>query len=180
MGWTTTYKAKSISAKEYIENNLLVWKSQTHNYRVLDGGVVKFRTYYGAVEKTEIKTGERTVFAVVILLNYYRDKYDNFGYKDMSEDMGPCQSECPERILKLLTPTESQYANDWRQRCWDRINSKKNKPQIMEKMILNYCGKDYTVLKSLGRRGYSVEHDGREYRMKTSQAYEAKIVQVAS
>jgi hypothetical protein len=25
-----------------------------------------------------------------------------FGYKDMSEDMGPCDAECPERILSLL------------------------------------------------------------------------------
>ena len=113
MGWTTTYKAKHESAKEYIETHLLKWTSDTHTYKVLDGGVVKFRTYYGAVEKTNNATGERSVFAVIILLSYHKDGYYNFGYKDMSEDMGPCQAECPERILKLLTPTESKYANDW-------------------------------------------------------------------
>jgi hypothetical protein len=179
MGWTTTYKSKNTSAKEYIEDNLLVWKSDTYSYRVLDGGVVKFRTYYGAVEKTEIATGNKTVFAVIILLNYYKDGYENFGYKDMSEDMGPVESQCPERILKLLTPTTSQYANEWRQRCWDRINAKKNRPKIVEKMVLQYGGKDYTVIKPLGRRGYTVECDGYQYRMKTSQASQAKILQAA-
>ena len=35
----------------------------------------------------------------------------------MSEDMGPCESECPLAILDLLTPTTDEYALDWRKRC---------------------------------------------------------------
>ena len=45
-----------------------------------------------------------------------RDGMD-FGYKDMSESMGPCEDHCPERILDLLTPADSEYANEWRERC---------------------------------------------------------------
>ncbi len=31
--------------------------------------------------------------------------------------MGPCEAECPARILDLLTPTDKEYALDWRKRC---------------------------------------------------------------
>ena len=176
MGWSTTFKGKYTSAKEYIEKNLLVWKSETHNYSVLDGGVVKFLTYYGAVEKTEITTGKKEVFAVIILLRYYKNQYDNFGYKDMDEGMGPCESACPERILKLLTPTQNQNANDWRKRCWDRIKDKKIRPKIKEDMILVYDDKNYKVTKTLGRRGYMVECDGAVYRMNTAQAAKSQSI----
>ncbi len=175
MGWTYTNKDKHVSASEYIEKHLLVWNRPGYKYTVLDGGVVKFRTYYGAVEQLNLDTNERNVFAVVILLNYPKD-YHNFGYKDMSEDMGPCQSECPERILKLLTPTASEYAIEWRKRCYDNINSKKNKPKIQTDMKLIYGGKTYTVIRSLGRRGFMVESEGREYRMKSTQAKQATII----
>lgn len=176
MGWTTTYKDKSTSAKEYIEKNLLVWSSNDYEYTVLDGGVVKFHTYYGAVQKVEKATGVREVFAVVILLSYYKNQYHNFGYKDMCESMGPVQSECPARILNLLTETESEYANEWRQRCWDNINSKKNRPKIIKDNILKYGGKEYKVLETLGRRGYSVVCEGVQYRMRTSQAAKSEIL----
>lgn len=177
MGWTYTHKDKNVSPSEYIKNEILVWSNPDAQYTVLDGGVVKFRTYYGAVERIDLKTNERRVFAVIILLNYAKD-YHNFGYKDMSEDMGPCQAECPERILKLLTPTDSAYANEWRARCWSKINKKHNTPKIEPNMTILYSGTPYKVIKTLGRRGYMVisQNDGREYRMKTTQAKQSVIV----
>lgn len=176
MGWSTTYKDKTISAKQYIEKNLLVWNSPTHNYSVLDGGVSKFHTYYGAVEKTDKVTGEREVFAVVFLLSYHKNQAYNFGYKSICESMGPMQAECPARILKLLTTTDNENANQWRAQCWNRINNKKLRPKIVENNILQYQGKKYTVLKTLGRSGYSVTCEGMHYRMKTSQVAKAEII----
>jgi hypothetical protein len=175
MGWTYTNKDKHVSAGEYIKSELLVWNNPDAKYTLLDGGVVKFRTYYGAVERIDLKTNERRVFAVVILLNYAKG-YHNFGYKDMDESCGPVESNCPERILKLLTPTDSEYANEWRQRCWAKIKSKKDKPKIQENMTLLYGGKSYKVTRVLGRRGYMVESDGGVYRMKATQAKEATVV----
>lgn len=177
MGWTTTYKASNVSAKEYIESKLLTWSSTTHTYRVLDGGVKNFRTYYGAVEKTCNTTGERRVFAVFILLQYYKDGYYNFGYKDMSEDCGPYQAECPERILNLLTETDSEYANKWREACRAKIAAKKNKPAVKLGTALTYGGVNYVVIGVLGRRGFMVQNDqGRAYRLKSTQAKEAAII----
>jgi hypothetical protein len=177
MGWTTTNKPSYISAKEYIEKNVLTWSSPTHTYRVLDGGVKNFRTYYGAVEKVENSTGNRQVFAVIILLQYYRNDYYNFGYKDMSEDVGPYEAECPERILNLLTETSSDYANKWRQACRDKIAAKKKKVSVDVGAKIKYAGVDYLVLKNLGRRGYTVQNNnGMIFRMKTTQAAEAVII----
>jgi hypothetical protein len=177
MGWTTTHKPSHIGAKEYIELNCLTWDSPTHDYRVLDGGVKNFRTYYGAVEKTDRTTGERQVFAVIFMLQFYKNDYHNFGYKDMDESVGPYQAECPERILKLLTPTTSQYAQQWRDACWAKINAKKAKPAINVGTALTYGGVNYVVNMVLGRRGYQVINpQGRVYRLKKTQAAEATII----
>src|SRR3546814_10831371 len=35
----------------------------------------------------------------------------------MSENMGPCEADCPAAILELLSPTDHEYALDWRARC---------------------------------------------------------------
>lgn len=35
----------------------------------------------------------------------------------LSENMGPCEADCPASILDLLTPTEHRHALDWRERC---------------------------------------------------------------
>lgn len=37
--------------------------------------------------------------------------------KPIDETMGPCEDDCPARILDLLTETGSKYANEWRERC---------------------------------------------------------------
>lgn len=40
----------------------------------------------------------------------------NWGYKDVCESMGPNELSFPYTWLDLLTPTDSQYANEWRAR----------------------------------------------------------------
>ena len=50
--------------------------------------------------------------------------YYNIYYKDMSEDMGPYESECPVSIIKLLSPTDHEYALAWRKRCLDNAQNK--------------------------------------------------------
>ena len=176
MGWIYTQKESNISASKYIKDNLLVWNTPNVKYNVLDGGVVKFRTYYGAVQRIDEISGECRVFAVVIMLDYnHRDTY-NFGYKDMDESCGPCQAECPERILKLLTPTENEYANEWRKRCMNNIKARKSVPKITPNTVLNYSGKTYTVIRDLGRKGYIVNCENLTYRMKNTQVAKAQII----
>lgn len=42
-----------------------------------------------------------------------------WGYKDMDETMGPNRAEAPPKLLDLLSPTTSDHALKWRQRCRD-------------------------------------------------------------
>jgi hypothetical protein len=51
---------------------VLSWTSpeREYDYKVLDSAIVSLKTYYAAVEKVHRKTGEREVFAVIILLSY--------------------------------------------------------------------------------------------------------------
>jgi hypothetical protein len=178
MGTTSTYKSKYEKTKDFLERDVLRWSSDEFDYKVLDGGVSNFSTYYGAVEKTSKKSGEREVFAVIILVRFNRSQEYNFSYKAMDETEGPYQTKCPEKILKLLTPTNNKHANDWRKACWDRINDKKNRPKIEKDMVLEYGGIKYTVMRRLGRLGYEVisEQDGCQYRLKTQQATKSKII----
>ena len=63
----------------------------------------------------EIAQGKTEVIAVVVLTSVRNGRY--FGYKDMDESELPFYYNCPESILKLLTPTENANANEWRKRC---------------------------------------------------------------
>ena len=103
--------------KAYLDNQLTFERETGSKSRVLKSSVVKFRTYYAAVEIE--REGTREVVAVVCMINYNtRDKEGYiFGYKDMDETMGPYQTECPTSILDLLTPTTSEYAVQWRANC---------------------------------------------------------------
>lgn len=145
MGWTYTNRYGQ-PAKDFIQAHCLTWSNTPHRYTVLDSAIVALRTYYAAVERIDGTTGERTVWAAVILLDFVPHQGYDIGYKDMDESMGPCEAECPERILALLTPTDSEYANDWRKRCWAKITARKARPTIQPGLRLTLYGKHYEVL----------------------------------
>jgi hypothetical protein len=42
------------------------------------------------------------VLAAVVLIS--NTQKHGFGYKDMTETMGPCECACPDRIMRLLSP----------------------------------------------------------------------------
>lgn len=120
MGWTST------TARHYTENgkvdrktecdNLYTWEDERRANKVLKSSV-RGSVYYAAVQTTDKLTGQSEAFAVVCLTSTRWDGGFNFGYKGMTEDMGPCEDDCPKGILDLLTATESKYAKEWRERC---------------------------------------------------------------
>ena len=67
-------------------------------------------TIYQAIRNNK----EGNVFAGVILVRMDKRDYYNFHYKVMDETVCPCGNDCPKKILKLLTPTDSEWANEWR------------------------------------------------------------------
>ena len=120
MGRTFTHKPKSKSVREFFAESF----DQDENGR--SGKVIDchstFHEAYMAYEYKE--NGSSRVIGLVCLLSYRPRDHFNFGYKDMDECMGPGVSNCPERILDLLTPTDSEYANNWRNRCRENIAKK--------------------------------------------------------
>ena len=107
MGWTYTHKDKGVTGEAFFR----------HEFPTMEflGCATVNRVFYAAVRSP---SNPSEVWALVCLTNYCRGEF-NFGYKDMSEHMGPYEAKCPASILGLLTPTDSEYANDWRARCRD-------------------------------------------------------------
>jgi len=101
------------------------WENENAIGEVIACGVKNFRTAYLAYRTTVKATGESKVTACVCLLSYSPKEVFNQGFKDIDEDSGPCEADCPEKILKLLTPTTSEYALAWRESCWNKVNKRK-------------------------------------------------------
>ena len=78
--------------------------------------------YYGAIKKDS--TNE--VSGYVALTSSDKRQGYNFGYKSMDETYGPYQHKCPLAILNLLTPTDNEFANEWRKRCREYHEQKKS------------------------------------------------------
>lgn len=153
MGWTYLRKDEDTTAAEFLRKEFT-----STNCEVLDVAV-KLRTAYAACRNT--KTGE--VFALVVLLDYRPKDYYNFGYKDMDETMGPYECDCPERILKLLTPTDHEYALGWRERCWARIKARAAKPKLTDGCKVRFAQPiEFTNGDKLDT--FEVEKDGRYVR----------------
>ncbi len=74
---------------------------------------------YGTVIYAAVRSpdGEQ-VFGLVLLA----ERSGGILYtKPISEDMGPAEDCCPERILDLLSDPANEHARDWRRRCRIRI-----------------------------------------------------------
>lgn len=144
MGWTsyhaTHYKNGKVDRKAECDamfNSDAVSWNEDHKvigrYEVLKSSMIG-STYYAAVKKTIFATEEKpeniNVFAMVCLTNTDAEDHFNFAYKDMDESCGPYKYDCPKGILDLLTPTESEFANEWRNRCRENLEKKKDKNSL--------------------------------------------------
>lgn len=121
MGWTsyhaTYYKKGKIDRKAEIDN---IWNNDnSYKFEVLKSSMVG-STYYGAIHNKE--TGK--VFATIFLTSTNMKEYHNFSYKDMDETCGPYRYDCPVGILKLLSETDYEYANEWRKKCYEKHEQK--------------------------------------------------------
>jgi hypothetical protein len=95
----------------------------------------------------------------------------NFVYKDLSEEMGPAEDECPANILSLLSPTDSQWANEWRERCYKRLAAIAARPRVTRGDVVTFAepiqftsGRTMPTLKFLSHSTFTDE-DGRRYRV---------------
>ena len=119
MGWTGTYLYTNPKGKERIVSAIrqegLEWSDKEHgiNSRVIDSALVG-NTVYCAVHYVNEEKGRDEVYGCVILTEYRKGE---FLTKAISEEMGPCECDCPKRILDKLTPTDREWAKKWREKC---------------------------------------------------------------
>lgn len=149
MGWTsyhaTHYKKGRIDRKAECDAYFMEGLNRGY-YDVLKSSMVG-SVYYAAVKPlqkyskddtgneiiVDIPLNEQMVFGVVFLTSTDSKDYFNFSYKEMDETVGPFCYDCPKGILDLLSPTDNEYANDWRTKCREHLNKKKN-PNSLSKL----------------------------------------------
>ena len=126
MGWLYMRSLAGYATPKAYLDAQFTYDRDNGGSRVLASSLVGRRTYYAAVEWITAGSSEREVWGLVCLVRYNpRDREGLvFGYKDMSESMGPCESECPARILDLLTATDNTHALAWRSRCRARLSER--------------------------------------------------------
>ena len=164
MGWTYMHKEKGLPIKDFF--------AKQFDYKNEDGGSGKIIACSSKLGTTYLAykvvgpMGDGETIGIVCLTAYDHKDYYNFGYKDMSENMGPNQYDCPEKILKLLTPTTHKYALEWRKNCQETIDKKKSKPKLkvgdileLEKPMSFTNGQEYKrlVVESLKPRVFRPE-----------------------
>lgn len=113
MGWTW-YHASEYTKSGRVSASREIRKEMHDNIigTILDDAFVK-GVYYAAVRDDR----DNSVWALVCLTATSTTDYYNFGYKEMADSWGPVVHDCPNRILNLLTPTDDESANRWREKC---------------------------------------------------------------
>lgn len=150
MGYTGIYHAVrksngSIDRRATLERDFSAWENGDKKTVMLKSGM-QGTTFYAAMETTG--PAGREVWALVIPT---RTDGDCFLYKEMDETEGPCYYTCPVSILNLLTPTENEIANDWREKCRQYHAEKKAKtakiPRDATELYITFL-RDTSVVKA--------------------------------
>lgn len=127
MGTTCEHREKGLSNAEWLTAEVL-GETQTLVDISSTRGVI-----YAAVREAD-----GTTWGLVVLTSWSRDYY-NFCHKEVSEDMGPNETQCPTRILDVLTPTDSEYASNWRTRCRDYAATKAARPKVTSGDVVRFA-----------------------------------------
>lgn len=141
MGWTETNWTKGTKVKDWFKENYN-HENDCVKQTVLDAALVARTEAFAAIEQVNKETGERKVFMAVVIMKFSGGYY-NFMYKDMDETCGPNICRCPKRLMKLLTPTEHEYALNWRKRVdeyWeqkDKSNKTRAKLNVGDTIVFN-------------------------------------------
>ena len=108
MGWLFWNVGRLSSRKEIDE---IMKKGMGDRYEVLKSCCRGYTWWVAAIKDKE--TGD--IWAGMAKY-HYNGRTGEFGYKWMDESYGPFFYNYPKSYFKLLTPTKSEFANEWRKR----------------------------------------------------------------
>ena len=148
MGWTGLYRAPGMySDAEFFSREFFGEIAPANGFVATaskNGVFYAVREIDAELEPSLVPEPNGKVRIAYVVLTKRAPKSDyNFSYKDMTEFSGPYETECPERLLKLLSPfrveaafASAKYsasvrdASRWRQACWANIAKAKNKIKL--------------------------------------------------
>ncbi len=161
MGWTSLYKPEGQSMRDFF----------THEFRSANHEIVDIASLLGATY-IAMKYADGHIGAVIVLTRHSPKEDYNFSFKTMDESMGPYETNCPDRILRLLSPTTDRYALQWRERCYEAIKRRSNVAKVGDTIqfaesITFTDGHTDNTFKVMGdgRRTYFVASNHKMYRI---------------
>lgn len=107
MGWDVTSISRGIKTKTYLE--WVIGKRPNYELvKLIEGKAVGgYKPFFAALKKQD-----GSVFGVVIVTKR-NGRSGTIAEKWIAEDEGPGQI-APASFIKYLTPTDSEWANEWR------------------------------------------------------------------
>lgn len=175
MGWTFTFEQR--------RKTLIDERSTPHEWTNPDGsrgrdvilkacfkGSAWKGTWYAVHERTTTKTDGTTETERWIEVTIMRfDKREGWGYKDMEESMGPCESKCPIAYLDMVPEPvcnpesercksgdcSHQWARNWRARC--RAYAAVIRQRRMERPVDHARYARGTLRKAMNKAGLTTE-----------------------
>jgi hypothetical protein len=105
-----------------------------------------------------------------------------WGWKDLSEDMGPVETNCPITYLDEASPVTEGYAFEWRERVRAYHAAKKARPRPTPGLVVEYGDVAYRLVEPRTKGfGWTADRvsDGVRFRLKAKQLAHAKVVQGA-
>jgi hypothetical protein len=128
MGWSFHYQ--KMSAKEHVASILNSWNTSEHASVIAHKSIG--RTLWLVVATFASHPDKEKMRLIVAVL---RDKQDGqWGEKEVSEDMGPCEVNCPLKFLELAPGDAGSYSGDWRKRVIAYHNQPK--PKVGDKYTI--------------------------------------------
>jgi hypothetical protein len=164
MGWLCDDKPRNV--KEFLDSR---WGP---NSRVLRSAL-KLTEYYAAIQLID-----GSVTCGVYLLSFHKENgHMQMCRKDMDETCGPSMYNCPEAILKLLTPCDIGYSAEWRAKNWANIYKRKAVSKYKPGARVRYQRIVYTLIQKRGT-AWEVNDDNGfgPCRMSRSQLIKAEVI----
>ena len=151
MGWVCLHRDRGQSNLDWIRENLVSSEPERLIDCATKGGVI-----YAAYRSDD------RVVALVILTKWVPNDHFNFCYKDLDEDMGPYEDDCPKRIFELLDPlppdradpnVDGNWAAQWRRRVQAKLDRPEVKPGTKVRFPgYRWSGGDYGICTYIGGR----------------------------
>lgn len=109
-----------------------------------------------------------------------KDRTGGWGYKGMSEDMGPYHYDCPLSLIDAASDPINETARAWREKVREyHADKAKSKFARVADAVVEYGGHQYKLLEPWApRKGWRVVRvsDGCEFRMRAHQLAKSKLV----